>query len=74
MSSKHDEGVGAAVDLGSVVEQLCSANGSRPAVSVTRTLSDTFAGIDPASAPMFVLMQLIGAVLAVGFIRVVYPN
>ena len=43
-------------------------------MTITRTLSDTFAGIDPASAPMFVLMQVVGAVLAVGFVRTVYPD
>ena len=47
---------------------------ANPAVSVTRTLSDTFAGIDPGSAPMFIVMQVIGALLAVGFVRIVYPD
>jgi glycerol uptake facilitator-like aquaporin len=51
-----------------------STSFANPAVSVTRTLSDTFAGIDPASAPLFIVMQLIGAVLAVGFVRIVYPD
>ncbi|MEM9517888.1 MAG: MIP/aquaporin family protein [Actinomycetota bacterium] len=51
-----------------------STSFANPAVSVTRTLSDTFAGIDPASAPMFILMQLVGAVAAVGFVRLIYPE
>ena len=51
-----------------------STSFANPAVSVTRTLSDTFAGIDPGSAPLFIVMQLIGAVLAVGFVRIVYPD
>ena len=50
-----------------------STSFANPAVSVTRTLSDTFAGIDPASAPMFVVMQLLGMALAVGVVRVLYP-
>ena len=50
-----------------------STSFANPAVSVTRTLSDTFAGIDPASAPMFVLMQLLGMALAVWAARVLYP-
>jgi glycerol uptake facilitator-like aquaporin len=41
-----------------------STSFANPAVTVARTMSDTFAGIDPASAPMFVMMQLVGAVLA----------
>lgn len=50
-----------------------STSFANPAVSVTRTLSDTFAGIEPASAPMFVLMQFIGMALAVWAARVLYP-
>ena len=34
---------------------------ANPAVTVARTLSDTFAGIAPAGAPMFILSQLLGA-------------
>ena len=37
-----------------------------------RTLSDTFAGIEAASAPMFVLMQVVGAGLAVATVRRVH--
>jgi arsenate reductase len=51
-----------------------STSFANPAVSVTRTLSNTFAGIDPASMPMFIVMQLIGATLAVATIRVIYAN
>ena len=38
---------------------------ANPAVTLARTLSDTFAGIDPASVPAFVVAQLVGAALAV---------
>ena len=51
-----------------------STSFANPAVTVARTLSDTFAGIAPASAPMFIVMQLIGAVLAFGLIRLFYPT
>ena len=51
-----------------------STSFANPAVSATRTLSDTFAGIDPGSAPMFVAMQFVGALLAVAAIRVLYPT
>ena len=37
-------------------------------------LSDSFAGIKPSSAPMFILMQLVGAVLAFALIRYLYPR
>jgi arsenate reductase len=41
-----------------------STSFANPMVSVARTLSDTFAGIAPASVPMFVVMQVLGALLA----------
>lgn len=41
-----------------------STSFANPAVTVARSLSDTFAGIAPASAPAFILAQLIGALLA----------
>jgi hypothetical protein len=37
-------------------------------------LSDTFTGIKPSSAPMFILMQLVGAAIAYGLIRLLYPD
>jgi len=46
-----------------------STSFANPAVSVGRIFSDTFAGIAPASVPMFVLMQLGGAVLAAVLVR-----
>ena len=51
-----------------------STSFANPAVTVARTLSDSFAGIDPSSAPMFIAMQLIGAVTAYGLIRLLYPR
>ena len=51
-----------------------STSFANPAVTLARSLSDTFAGIDPASAPGFVAFQLVGAALAIGAIRVLYPS
>jgi glycerol uptake facilitator-like aquaporin len=51
-----------------------STSFANPAVTVARTLSDTFAGIKPSSVPMFVLMQLVGAAVAYGLIRFLYPS
>jgi glycerol uptake facilitator-like aquaporin len=45
-----------------------STSFANPAVTLARTLSDTFAGIDPATVPMFVLMQLLGGALALGLL------
>ncbi|MDQ3106558.1 MAG: aquaporin, partial [Actinomycetota bacterium] len=51
-----------------------STSFANPAVTAGRTLSDTFAGIEPASAPGFVAAQLIGLVVAVVTIRALYPH
>jgi glycerol uptake facilitator-like aquaporin len=51
-----------------------STSFANPAVTIGRTLSDSFAGIEPASAPMFIVMQLIGALVAYGLIRLFYPT
>ena len=51
-----------------------STSFANPAVTIARTLSDTFTGIKPSSAPMFILMQLVGAVVAYGLIRLLYPD
>jgi len=45
---------------------------ANPAVTIARSLSNTFAGIAPESVPMFVLMQLIGAMMAVAIIKFVF--
>ena len=51
-----------------------STSFANPAVTVARTLSNSFAGIKPSSAPMFIVMQLIGAALAAVLIRFMYPH
>ena len=51
-----------------------STSFANPAVTVSRMFSDTFAGIAPSSAPMFVVMQLLGAALAYGVIRGLFPS
>jgi len=47
---------------------------ANPAVTVARTLSNTFAGIAPESVPMFIVMQLVGAVIGFGIIRFVFEE
>jgi glycerol uptake facilitator-like aquaporin len=41
-----------------------STSFANPAVTIARSLSNTFAGIAPTSAPMFILAQVVGAVAA----------
>src|SRR5579872_2551734 len=51
-----------------------STSFANPAISVGRMLSNTFAGIAPASVPGFVLAQAVGGALAVLTIRMLYPH
>lgn len=51
-----------------------STSVANPAAAAARTLSDTFAGIRPSSAPAFVAAQLAGAALAVAVVRALYPD
>lgn len=46
---------------------------ANPAVTLARSLTDTFSGISPASVPGFLAAELIGAVLALLLLRVLYP-
>jgi arsenate reductase len=51
-----------------------STSFANPAIDVGRMLSDTFAGIAPASVPGFVVAQLAGGAIALAVIRVLYPE
>jgi glycerol uptake facilitator-like aquaporin len=50
-----------------------STSFANPAVTVGRSVTDTFAGIAPASVPAFVAAQLVGAALALGALAVLHP-
>jgi glycerol uptake facilitator-like aquaporin len=41
-----------------------STSFANPAVTVARAMSDTFAGIAPSSAPVFIVAQILGAITA----------
>ena len=51
-----------------------STSFANPAVTLARTMSNTFAGIDPSSMPAFVGAQLVGLALAVAAIRFLWPG
>jgi glycerol uptake facilitator-like aquaporin len=51
-----------------------STSFANPAVTIGRTLSNTFAGIAPASVPGFVVAQLLGGALAVGATILLWPR
>jgi len=51
-----------------------STSFANPAITIARSLTNTFAGIAPGSVAVFVGMQLIGGALAVGAVLLLYPN
>ena len=51
-----------------------STSFANPAITVARSLSDTFAGIAPADVPLFVVAQLLGAGAAAGCARWLFPK
>jgi arsenate reductase len=50
-----------------------STSFANPAVTIGRTLSDTFAGIDPSSVPAFVIAQVAGGLLAAALALFLFP-
>ena len=46
-----------------------STSFANPAISIVRSLSDTFAGIAPADVPMFIVMQLLGTLAAIALAK-----
>lgn len=47
---------------------------ANPAVTIARTLTDTFAGIQPSSAPAFVVAELLGTAAAIGIAAVLFSH
>ncbi len=51
-----------------------SASFANPAITIGRMFSNTFAGIAPSSAPVYIGAQIVGGVLAIGLVRMLYPG
>jgi arsenate reductase len=51
-----------------------STSFANPAVTIARTLSDTFAGIKPSSVPAFVVAQLVGGAAALALSVFLHPD
>lgn len=51
-----------------------STSFANPAITIGRTLTDTFAGIKPSSVPLFVVMQFVGGLLAIVLVRWWHPR
>lgn len=51
-----------------------STSFANPAVTIARSLTDTFSGISPADAPGFIVAQLVGALIALVACRALMSN
>jgi glycerol uptake facilitator-like aquaporin len=51
-----------------------STSFANPAITIARSLSDSFAGIAPANVPAFIAAQLLGAALAAGLASWLFPD
>ena len=60
--------------IGSAYWFTSSTSFANPAVTIGRMFSDTFAGIAPASAPVFIAAQLLGGLLGLGLVRYLFPD
>lgn len=59
--------------IGVAIFATSSTGFANPAVTLARTLTDTYAGIAPVNVPAFILSQLIGALLAAVAIGYLFP-
>lgn len=55
--------------IGSAYFFTSSTSFANPAVTIGRTLSDSFAGIAPENAPRFIAAQLLGALIGLGLTK-----
>lgn len=51
-----------------------STSFANPAVTIARSVTDTFAGIRPADVPLFVVAEVLGALLAAVLFRWLWPS
>jgi len=58
--------------IGAAYWFTASTSFANPAITIARSLSDTFAGIRPVDAPAFIASQLVGALLALLTARVLF--
>jgi len=60
--------------IGAAYWFTASTSFANPAITIARSLSDTFAGIRPQDAPLFIVAQLIGALGALGVSKVLFAE
>jgi glycerol uptake facilitator-like aquaporin len=59
--------------IGAAYWFTASTSFANPAITIARSLTNTFSGIRPIDVPLFVLAQFIGAVAALGVARMLFP-
>jgi glycerol uptake facilitator-like aquaporin len=59
--------------IGAAYWFTASTSFANPAVTIGRTLTDTYAGIAPASAPAFIAAQLVGGLIGALLAVTAYP-
>jgi glycerol uptake facilitator-like aquaporin len=76
VSSARPQAVPAAVALVIAAGYWWTASTSfaNPAITIARSLSDTFAGIRPADVPGFILAEVLGALSASAICAVLFPR
>lgn len=62
------------VYIGAAYWFTSSTSFANPAVTIGRIFSNTFAGIAPASAPLYIAAQIIGALLGLGLVLALFPD
>jgi arsenate reductase len=76
LRSGRSSGVPAAVGayIGAAYFFTSSTSFANPAITFGRMFSNTFAGIAPSSAPVFIAAQLVGGGLAIAAVKALYPD
>jgi glycerol uptake facilitator-like aquaporin len=59
--------------IGAAYWFTASTSFANPAVTIGRTLTNTYAGIAPASAPAFIAAQITGAAIGTGLAVIIHP-
>ncbi len=59
--------------IGAAYWFTASTSFANPAITIARSLTNTFSGIRPVDAPFFILAQFIGALAALGAARMLFP-
>jgi glycerol uptake facilitator-like aquaporin len=76
--SRTDRGRSAPAAVGAYIGAAyfftSSTSFANPAITTGRMFSNTFAGIAPSSAPVFIAAQVVGGLVAVAVIKTLYPR